>query len=226
MALVKKYKAKVVSVVKHSGDLFTVEFIPMENKFKYHPGQFLHLALDTEYDGIGQWPESRCFSMQTSPSSTSLKITYSVKGRFTKMMADNLQPGSQVWLKLPYGELFSQPHRKINTVFIGGGTGITPFLSLFTHTSFDDYINPRIYLGFQTKKHNIYQDEIVQLGLKYLKVFYEDEEGIIDVDKIFAENGDKGDYFISGPPAMIKFFKQRLTDMGISENQILADDWE
>lgn len=27
---------------------------------------FLHLALD-DYGGVGQWPESRCFSIQSSP---------------------------------------------------------------------------------------------------------------------------------------------------------------
>ena len=81
-------------------------------RYKYYPGQFLHLAIDHEYDGSGQWPESRCFSMQSNPDEKTIKITYAVKGRFTKQMEEKLKIGSEVWLKLPYGDLFTQPHKK------------------------------------------------------------------------------------------------------------------
>jgi len=44
--------------------------------------------------------------METNPCDHSLKITYSVKGVFTKRMASELFMGKEVWLKLPYGDLF------------------------------------------------------------------------------------------------------------------------
>lgn len=147
MAIIRKYKAKVEQILNPLPDIFTVSF-SSEKKFKYLPGQFLHLALD-EYDGVGQWPESRCFSMQSNSEEKEIKITYSAIGKFTKRMANELREGKEVWLKLPYGDIFQRGHDKKNCVFIAGGTGVTPFLSLFKSDEFNEYINPKIYLGFR-----------------------------------------------------------------------------
>ena len=226
MAIVKKYKAKVEEVTNPLPDIYTISF-SSGKKFEYLPGQFLHLAID-EYDGIGQWPESRCFSMQSSPKEQILKITFALKGNYTKRMADELHEGKEVWLKLPYGDLFSQAHSLNNCVFIAGGTGITPFLSLFTHESFNEYTNPRIYLGFRSNEYNIY-DEVLKSSCnssKFVKCFYENTEGVIDIKSIFNDNGNTATYFISGPPLMIKSFKNFLLSKGLDENKIRTDEWE
>lgn len=224
--LIKKYRAEVISITNPLEDIIRLEFKSFDSKFKYQPGQFLHLAIDSDYDGSGQWPESRCFSMQSNPDDPTIIITYSVKGRFTQKLKQTLKVASEVWLKLPYGDLFTQNHNKVNTVFIAGGTGITPFLSLFTHESFKDYENPKIYLGFKSRVYNIYKDELNSIKPCDLKIFYENEKGLIDVDNIFSENGTQNDYFISGPPLMIKTFRDRLSVFGVPLKQILTDDWE
>ena len=226
--LQKKYKSTVVSINNPFEGIYTIEFAPERGKFKYTPGQFLHIALDEEYDGSSQWPDSRCFSMQSNPNEESIRITYAVKGDFTKAMEQNLKVGSEVWLKLPYGDLFTQPHNKTNTVFIAGGTGITPYLSLFTHESFNEYINPRIYLGFRTKDHNIYQDELNSScnSSSFVKLYNQDIQGVIDINQIFLDNGVESNYFISGPPTMIKTFKNALIENGVPTGNILTDDWE
>ena len=161
MAIVKKYPAKVKSIHNPIDGVFTVEFETLDKPFKYAPGQFMHLALD-EYDPGGQWPDSRCFSMQTSPDEALIKITYAAKGQFTNRMQRELKTGIEVTLKLPYGDLFTQPHNKTNTIFIAGGTGITPFLSLFNHSSFAAYSNPILYAGFRNQAMNVYS---VELGI-------------------------------------------------------------
>lgn len=226
MAIVKKYKAKVEEIINPLHGLYTVTFSSTK-KFLFNPGQFLHIALD-EYDGIGQWPESRCFSMQSNKNEARIKITFAVKGNFTKKMKNELLEGKEVWLKLPYGDLFTKPHNKTNTVFIAGGTGITPFLSLFTHESFNEYDNPCIYLGFRSEEYNIYKDDIERSynSKKIVKLYYEDFDGIIDIKSIFNENGTNSDYFISGPPIMIKSFKNFLLSKGLEENKIRTDEWE
>jgi ferredoxin-NADP reductase len=229
MPVVRKYKCEVVSVEKQAENIFTAEFCSLDGKFRYLPGQFLHLALD-EYDPSEAWPDSRCFSIQTSPVEKNLKITYSVKGTFTVAMAETLKPGKQVWLKLPYGELFAKDHSKENTVFISGGTGITPFLSLFTDPSFAEYKNPKLYAGFRTKSLDIYGKELeIALGFcpaLIAKKYYDDRDGKINIEKVFSENGTGSDYFISGPPAMIKTFSEYLKNKGVPESGILSDDWE
>jgi NAD(P)H-flavin reductase len=226
--LQKKYKSELVSIKNPFQGIYTLEFKSLNGKFKYNPGQFLHIALDSDYDGSGQWPESRCFSMQSNPNDESIKITYAIKGKFTKQMEQNLQVGSEVWLKLPYGDLFTQTHKKVNTVFIAGGTGITPFLALFTHESFNEYINPHIYLGFRTKAYNIYQPELDRTcnSHKFVKSYYEDKDGILNIQDIADQNSTESNYFISGPPVMIKTFKQVLISKGVPAFQVLTDDWE
>ena len=231
--LVKKYKSQVISINSPVEGIYILEFRSLGLPFRYHPGQFLHLAIDAEYDGINQWPESRCFSMQSNPNEETIRITYSVKGGFTRQMERCLKIGSEVWIKLPYGNLFTQPHNKSNTVFIAGGTGITPFLSLFSHESFREYKKPKIYLGFRSKAYNIYGKELNAVkcdgntgDLNCFRIFYQDVTGMIDINRIFKENGTGSSYFISGPPAMINAFKKILVENETPGKNIITDDWE
>lgn len=225
--VIKKYKSIVASIKNPVEGIYTLEFKTLNGAYKYAPGQFLHLALDKDYDGIGQWPESRCFSMQSNPDEDNIRITYTVKGRFTKMMERQLKVGSEVWLKLPYGDLFIREHDKKNTVFIAGGTGITPFLSLFTNQSFYDYESPRIYLGFRSAELNIYKTDLSRLhnSTVIVNYIYENQEGCLDIQQIFDDNGFDPDYFISGPPLMITTFKNFLKTTGVAEKQLKTDDW-
>lgn len=226
--LQKKYKSIIISIRSPFTGIYTLEFKSLNGKYKYQPGQFLHIAIDSDYDGTSQWPVSRCFSMQSNPDEETIKITYAVKGTFTKEMESKLSEGSEVWLKLPYGDLFQQPHNKENTVFIAGGTGITPFLSLFTHKSFNDYINPKIYLGFRSREFNIYQNQLdlSNNSSPFVKSYYEDTDGVISKEEILEQNGTQSNYFISGPPSMIKTFKKTLIERGVPPQNLFTDDWE
>jgi NAD(P)H-flavin reductase len=57
-------------------------------------------------------------------------------------------------------------------------------------------------------------------------MFYQDKDGILDTNQIFNYIGISSNYFISGPPAMIKAFKNNLITKGVSATNILTDDWE
>lgn len=208
--------------------IYTVEFAPERGKYRFKPGQFLHLAIDEDYDGVGQWPDSRCFSMQSSPAESTIRITYAVKGKFTTSMCDFLEPGKEVWLKMPYGDLFTQPHFKDHTIFIAGGTGVTPFLSLFGHSDFEEYNHPHIYLGFKSRAFNIYEAELdnIKNQSPSIRYYYEDQDGVIDIDGIHVENGKGRDYYISGPPIMITTFREKLISHGVDPANIKTDDWE
>jgi len=70
----------------------------------------------------------------------------------------------------------------------------------------------------------------VKLRFNFVKLcvtfFYQDTQGIIDIKSIFNENGIDNNYFISGPPIMIKSFKKVLIDNGVPAQNVLTDDWE
>lgn len=229
MATAKKYLAEVVSVVNSIPGVYTVAFRSLGKPFKYKPGQFLHLALDP-FDPAGQWPDSRCFSMQSSPEEELIRITFAIKGVFTKQMETILKPGKEVSLKMPYGDLFTQQHIKSNNVFISGGTGITPFLSLFTHSSFTNYIRPKLYAGFKNQQMNMYFHELLkakEINVDFeWSLFYEEYHGRLNIQHIFSQNLTESIYFISGPPIMIITFKEYLLHSGVNQKNILTDDWE
>ncbi len=228
MALIKKYQVEIVNIINKVNDVFTIELKPINRKFKYSPGHFFHLALD-EYDPSSGWPESRCFSIQSSPAEKNLRFTYAVKGKYTKRMATELAIGKQLTIQLPFGELFLQEHKKENTVFISGGTGITPFLSLFTDDSFSEYKTPFLYAGYRNRDLNFYSSELTiakNINPSFLyKEIYQDTDGFIDIKKI-AEQHQNASFFVSGPPEMIKSFKTQLIISGIKESDVLTDDWE
>jgi predicted ferric reductase len=228
--LAKKYKSEIVSINNPFTGIYTLELKSMGRAFKYHPGQFLHLSTDANYDGIGQWPESRCFSMQSNPKEETIRITYTVKGDFTRDMEQTLKPGIELWLKLPYGNLFNQNHKKDNTVFIAGGTGVTPFLSLFTSSLFTEYNNPMLYAGFRNEKMNVYKKELQQAkqinqGF-HIYTIYENKNGNLNIEKILKSCDKNTFFFISGPPDMIASFKDFILEQGIDINQLRTDDWE
>jgi ferredoxin-NADP reductase len=230
MAIVKKYRSQIEKITGHGDGVYTLELDPQGSKFKYTPGQFLHIALDEDYDGAGQWPESRCFSMQSNPDEGNIKITYAVKGDFTKEMESILKVGSEVWLKMPYGDLFDRGHNKQHTVFIAGGTGITPFLSLFNHVGFSAYQNPVLYLGLRNERYNFYGRELekaIQINPRLqLNLVYQNTQGILNIENILKANNTNASFFISGPPVMIKNFKNYLIANGVDEDNVLTDDWE
>jgi NAD(P)H-flavin reductase len=229
MALVRKYNAELSDIQNPFEGIYVLSFTSTEKKFKYLPGQFLHIALD-EYDPSRQWPESRCFSMQTNQNDDVLKITYSVKGKFTSRMEQELSIGNQYWLKMPYGDLLQRNHSKKDCVFIAGGTGVTPFLSLFTAPEFSDYENPVLYLGVRSQDFHIYKGELETAEAKNStfrpSVLNQEKDGMLNIEIIFKEHGNGSIYFISGPPAMIQSFKKYLIENGVSPESVYTDDWE
>ncbi|MDR2733142.1 MAG: FAD-dependent oxidoreductase [Spirochaetota bacterium] len=229
MPLVKKYPSRVTKTGNPLEGLYDVTLESLGRSYSYLPGQFLHLALDT-YDPSSPWPESRCFSMRSAAASGSIRLTFAVKGNFTRRMAAELLPGKEVVVKLPYGELFSRAHDRARTVFIAGGTGVVPFLSLFSDPSFDVYENPCLWLGVREERYHIYGAELQDARKRnmsfHVHTVCQDREGVLDIAKIFSNHGQAATYFISGPPIMIKGFRDYLLAHGLTAEQVCTDDWE
>jgi predicted ferric reductase len=227
MPIIRKCKSRVISINQPLEGIYVLTFESLGKPYRFKPGQFLHLALD-EYNPSKAWPDSRCFSIQSSPDVEYIKITFSVKGIFTSRMAKELIVDKEVYLKLAYGDLFQIQHNKKNCVFIAGGTGITPFLSLFNDNSFADYKNAKLYFGIREKAFHIYQKEFdkalsVNSSLK-IRIINQATDGIMNIMDILKENSKQASYFLSGPPEMIKTYKKILIKNNI--DNIFTDDWE
>ena len=235
MANPVKIKATVKQVVKHTATVTSYHLVPQGRVPKFHAGQFLHLALDA-YSPEQQWPESRVFSIASSPTERSheLAVTISVKGRFTARILQTLKQGSECWLKLPYGEFLFPPDRHLT--LIAGGVGITPYLSLLKQMLEEKSEQTvTLFYGVRSTEHYLFGDllgrcttELAHFGMT---TYCEDgslpgAKGTLDIDAIHATAPDGSLFYLSGPPLMIHSFKSRLSDLGVDIPRIRVDDWE
>jgi ferredoxin-NADP reductase len=212
-------------------DVTTVRFESLDRPYQYHPGQFAHLALDP-YDATRPWPDSRCFSIQSPPSANqrTLAISFATKGAFTRRMSEELALGREVWLKMPYGDLLASDCSERACVFLAGGTGVTPFLSLFLDEGFSRFAGAFLYLGVRHASYHVFASELAQaqrVNPRFVfEVFPENERGQIPLDRLLQRHGQGAVYFISGPSPMIRTFRERLLAAGVPNEHVRSDDWE
>jgi len=245
MAVVQKIRCTVQQIIPYGEAVYTVDLTAERPVPRFLPGQFLHLALDP-YDPSGFWPDSRVFSIASSfVQRDSLRISYSVRGRFTARMEKELHQGQKVWIKLPYGEFVVDNTNDV--VLFAGGTGITAF------TAFLDGLKPDIshdvYIAYGARRRNllIYQDMIEKrardIPRLYVRYFIEEDGGLqparicsehreirgrLSVAAIWPHlrNSKDSIYYLSGPPMMLKAVSQELRGLGVDEGKIKIDAWE
>lgn len=245
MTVAQKLPCWVEQIVRHGEHVYTVTLRPERPAPWFRPGQFMHLALDA-YDPSGFWPESRVFSIANSPSQRDrLRISYSVRGRFTERMEKELVEGGQVWVKLPYGEFMVDNTGDV--VLFAGGTGITAF------TAFLDGLTPGsqhlVYLAYGARSRSllIYRDLVHQraqtVPTLHVSYFLEQDTATRQTMKKTDEPENIGrlsvaamwpkiqrpreaTYYISGPPAMLQVISQDLRSLGIGTEAIKIDTWE
>ena len=249
MANPLKIAGKVTLVKKHDEGVYTLVIKPERKVPRFKPGQFLHLTVD-EYDPYGgYWPESRVFSIASAPAGDTIELIYSVKGRYTSRMSSELQAGSRVWIKMPYGdftiESLVKPGQDI--VLVAGGTGISPYISYLRAIVDADLIPARkvhLIYGIRNGRHFLFPEVIKNCTDRDLPVdvdvFIEQEtslppvenvsllKGMITLEHLIAVGKRLTDavYFLSGPPAMITSFSSGLLSSGIPQEHIKIDAWE
>ena len=147
----QKLRCLINKITDHGDHVYTVDLAPERPVPRFKPGQFLHLALD-DYDPSGFWPESRVFSIASSPAQrNNLKISYSVRGRYTARMENELNSGRTVWVKLPYGDFVIRDAN--NVALLAGGTGITAFIAFIDGLTNEFHNN--IFLAYGARKPEV-----------------------------------------------------------------------
>lgn len=240
MPVVQKLPCEVAQVIDHGGQVYSLELIPERPAPRFQPGQFLHLAIDP-YEPGGFWPDSRVFSIASSPEDRhNLRITYSVRGKYTARMEEEIKPGKQVWVKLPYGEFVI--HRDRPAVLFAGGTGVTAFTAFIESLPVQPDQCVTLFYGARNRDLLIYRHLIDAVAHRcpYLIPHYYIElsafpktlslrevEGRLSVSDAWhqIENPLDAYYYLSGPPLMISSLKQELLTKGVAERFIFIDAW-
>ena len=230
MAVVRKIPCVVRAVTDHGERVYTVELRPSMAVPRFKPGQFLHLALDG-YEPGGFWPESRVFSIASSPRERDrLAITYAVKGAFTARMERELAPGGSVWVKLPYGEFVVDSAS--DAVLFAGGTGVTAFTAFLQSLQPDQAA--RVLLFYGARKPNLFvygplaqacAREVPSLSCSLV---CEETDGRLQVDAAWPAIEALHDpvFYLSGPPQMLAALTKQLREHGVPPAAIRTDAWE
>jgi ferredoxin-NADP reductase len=230
VAVVRRIQCVVRGITDHGERVYTVELEPSIQVPNFKPGQFLHLAIDP-YDGAGFWPESRVFSIASSPRVRDrLTITYAVKGAFTTRMEHELQPGSTVWVKLPYGEFIVDAAR--DAVLFAGGTGVTAFTAFLQ--SLTPGLSSRVLLfyGARTPRLFVYgalaQACAREVPALICRLISEAKQGRLEVGVAWPAIAPLDDpvFYLSGPPPMLEALTLQLRARDVSSERIRTDAWE
>jgi ferredoxin-NADP reductase len=228
--VVRRLPCVVVGVTDHGERVYTVELSPSEPAPRFRPGQFLHLALDP-YEPDGFWPESRVFSIASSPTRRDrLAITYAVKGAFTTRMERELVAGGTVWVKLPYGEFVVDPTR--DAVLFAGGTGVTAFTA-FLESLVPEY-DRHVELFYGARRPGLFvygpltQTRAREVSSLTCRLVCEETDGRLDAGIAWPAIQTLGDpvFYLSGPPAMLAALTGQLRGRGVAMEVIRTDAWE
>ncbi|MEB2334432.1 MAG: FAD-dependent oxidoreductase [Anaerolineaceae bacterium] len=233
----QKILCETVEIINHGERVYSVALRLESRAPRFAAGQFLHLALD-DYKPGDFWPESRVFSIASAPTQRDLlRITYAVKGKFTERMESELRLGSRVWVKLPYGEFIVSPES--DACLLAGGTGVTAF------TAFIDGLSPQsenqtfLFYGARHPDLLMYRP-LADAALRrcpnfHATYFAEDSaagtdciSGRVDLDLVWNSipNPLATDYYLAGPPQMIRALLDGLRQRGAPAERILIDAWE
>jgi ferredoxin-NADP reductase len=248
MAMPRKLRCTVESVTDHGGRVYTVDLKPDMLAPNFHPGQFLHLTVDA-YDPSGFWPESRVFSIASSPRARErLRVCYSVKGRYTTKMEQILKPGAEVWVKMPYGEFVIDDSADV--VLLAGGTGISAFTAFVEALTPESARRVSLVYGARGPSLLLFREMILgQLGkVPNLDVLFFTETsndqltretaalaraprclpGRISIDEMWLSIPQPASkvYYLSGPPVMLATLGNQLQARGVAADRIRTDAWE
>ena len=225
---------KLIFVVKEikreTEDTFTLS-LRSNKKFNFKAGQFCFLRLDRK-----KLYARHPFTISSAPQDNDVCFTIKLKGRFTKEAAE-LKTGERVIVEGPFG-IFNIEDKKKNLVFIAGGVGIAPFMSIIRDKiNNKDFQDVLLLYGVKTKNDLIFRDDLERIREKWFQKVYvlnDDsfysgpcEKGYVDekIIKKYVGNPENSIFYICGPEPMKEMCKKALFDIGVRKNNIIVESF-
>ncbi len=204
-------------VLKPKGDMIT-----------FKPGQFAFL----EVQGQG-WSEPHPFTISSAPDENRLRFTIKVLGDWTRKVREELKPGRDVIVRGPYGRFNSENVHGKKQVWIAGGIGVTPFLSMIRAMKKGDDRNIQFVYATRNREEALFLDEIqsctAELGNISIHPLFSDQDEFARID--IAKEKLSGflteyEYFICGPKPMVDGFVRDLKKEGVLRSKIHTEAFE
>ena len=230
----QKYAGKfyVQDIKNETRDAFTLTLKP-EKKLLFKAGQFCFLRLNKN-----KLYARHPFTISNSPKKEELCFTIKLAGRFTKALSE-LKKGEEVIIDGPFG-IFTIEDLGKDLVFIAGGVGITPFMSIIKDRMEDNNTQNIVLLyGSKTKEDIIYAEQLNSIKKDWFKKVYilsddysffktyEYETGYInkEIIKKYVKNINNSLFYICGPELMKNNLKKILNKLGVNKQNIKIEDF-
>jgi predicted ferric reductase len=225
------YDYTVESVEDIGDGISEITLKPKGRPLRPSPGQFIYVSFDA--DAVNKEPHP--FSVSSSPEAANLRLSIKRLGDWTHEVPQ-IQTGKSGRVWGPYGHFaklaLAEPDMPL--VMIGGGIGITPFLSLVASEAFAmregkstliyavTEPSAAVYLGelrgrekalphFTLIEH--YSDEAGYLDLAYLESAV--EQPLLDCL-----------FMICGPTPLMEAMRTQLAEAGARERQVIVEDFQ
>ena len=195
--------------------------------FDFTPGQFVFVEIDAP-----GFREAHPFSISSGAREGCLRLTVKALGDYTRRLRDHAHPlGASVRVEGPYGRFdpLGGPDRQ---VWIAGGIGITPFLSVMRTL---DPVHGRtihFYYCVREAKEAVFWGELTQrailVGVSLRRI--ETETGArFEVERLVADLGDdltRWDYYLCGPQPLTSAISKGLRRREVPARQIHDEAFE
>ena len=203
-------------------DTLTLRF-ERPDGYEFEPGQYFVLGIDTE-DG----EESKPFSHASAPHADYLEMTTRVSGSFFKSALAAAEPGRmRAQLRGPAGRFGLQAEDHRTPVFLAGGVGITPIMSILrTAQHAGRELGASLIYGNAAQRCVPYWDEIDAFDGRLVRtslVVERPEPGWKGLSGFITPETVRGcvaditqhRYYVTGPPAMVEAMSSVLDQLGV-----------
>jgi propane monooxygenase reductase component len=216
----------VESVERLTSDIWSLKLKP-EEPLEFKPGQYVDIAIP------GTDGEHRSFSMaNTNPDTLEFMIKAYEGGKFSGLLADgSIKPGDSLDVAGPYGVFTLRPSSPRRLLFIGGGAGMAPILSLLRHMQETESAREAAYYyGARTEADLFQLEELGTLPCGFVPALSENSNGwkgefglITDVVDRLEGDVTEVDAYVCGPPPMVEAAIALLEAKGVPEAHIYYD---
>lgn len=213
----------IVSSIEHEKNYLLVNLVAtnLEKYIEFKPGQYAFFSL--QKDEKDEHPFS--ILEQDGPN---LRIGTKVVGKFTLDLTQ-LKKGIGVNVNGPFGSFASNMERANEMVWISGGIGITPFLSMIKNLKSHQKVT-MIHSGKSNEPAlftKLFKDYTYFFPNFKFVIHYPSVEGRLNEENInkYAELTRESYVYLCGPKEMMDDFSQKLPKKGIKQKRIIYEDF-
>lgn len=245
--LVKRYDYLVTAVTPLDEAVVEIAMEPVDRPLRARPGQFVFVtfysdAFDAQFHPVSVTSEGESavivlrpgdahgqfhpFSLTSPGGSRDLRLAVKAVGDFTSGLR-KLEARAAARVEGPYGEFSHLEMDRTRQIWIAGGIGITPFLSMARSLS-DDTYDVDLYWGVNTRAQAYFADELEAIAQRLpsfrFHLVVEEIDGFITPEMVGAKSlVDAADILIVGPPAMESALRTQLVTAGVPERHIHSE---